>query len=107
MNKQMKSFLHDALRLLRNSVIALGIAVLFILQASAGEPFEIRLHDTEVRGTRDLEVGDYRQGIEKLERMLGHQSMAQSRRVAVLSNLCVAYTMLGDFEDKEETEKAE
>jgi tetratricopeptide (TPR) repeat protein len=94
----MQFFLSTLLPLLRGCAVALAIAVFMILQASA-ESFEIQIHETEVSGTRDLEAGNYQKALERLEKTLTSGSrMAHSKKIAVLSNLCLAYTMVGRYQ---------
>lgn len=97
MRTGIRLLVHGALPLLRQCVVAFGIAVFFILQASA-EPFEIQVHETEVSGTRALLAGDYHDAIESLEKARSRGIGAMSKKVAVLSNLCLAYTMVEEFE---------
>lgn len=65
--------------------------------ASAGDPFELILHDEDVWGARAVESGDYDKGILRLERIL-KGAVSHGTRAPVLIDLCVAYTMKKNFE---------
>ena len=75
------------------------IAVLSMPLAStlaSAESWELRTAAEEVKGTRAIEAGQLDKGIRILE---AHLSTAPNRsKGAVLTNLCLAYTLKRDFE---------
>lgn len=108
MNNEMQlNHRRSGAKLNRQSFVGLAFAAVFCLQvfcpqASASEPFEMKMHDADIYGSRDVEAGNYSQGIQKLESLLARGSMASSRKIAVLSDLCVAYTMVRELEKASE-----
>ncbi|MGI9341343.1 MAG: hypothetical protein ACR2QV_00730 [Gammaproteobacteria bacterium] len=68
----------------------------------ADGPLELVTHDSDVYGIRAVQDGDYEKGIEQLKGQLGHARMAHGKRTPVLIDLCVAYTMVRDFEAADE-----
>lgn len=78
------------------SMATLGLA------AQAGEPLEMQTHWRDVPGVRDIEAGRYERGVERLERRLATGRKSPWRRVPILIDLCVGYTMLAQYEKAEE-----
>ena len=64
----------------------------------AGEPIEVMLHEDDVSGARDIEAGNYAQGIEHLLTRLSANSRSHSARTPIIIDLCAGYTMLEDFD---------
>lgn len=65
-------------------------------------PLELIPHDSDVYGMRAVQDGDYEKGIERLKGQLRSERMAHGKRTPVLIDLCVAYTMVRDFEAADE-----
>lgn len=59
--------------------------------AFAGSAMELTTADKDIRGKRDVETGNYREGIIKLELALTRTNLA-TEKAPILVNLCVAYT---------------
>ena len=65
--------------------------------ATADTAIELRTADTEVPGAREVEAGEYRAGIAKLERALSRPNHAFGRAPALI-NLCVAFVATGELD---------
>jgi Flp pilus assembly protein TadD len=99
MNQETQLKRRSGTRLSLQSFVSLLLGMIFCLQVNAGEPFEMRMHDADINGSYDIEDGDYSQGIRKLEKILARSHGGGNlRKVAVLSDLCVAYTMIRELE---------
>lgn len=76
------------------TVIALGLGGQV---ATADTAIELRTADMEVPGAREVEAGEYRAGIAKLERALSRPNHAFGRAPALI-NLCVAFVATGELD---------
>lgn len=79
----------------------LAVAILLVLITSpvqAESRFELVTHPADVYGANDVANGEIEKGIQRLNKMLGSDRQAHSVRVPILIDLCVAYTMLKDFD---------
>ena len=65
--------------------------------AMAVEPIEIRVHAAEVDGARDIEAGNYTQGIERLLARLAKNPVSHTVRTPIIIDLCAAYTMAESY----------
>ncbi len=84
------------------NISLLASGMLFVLstgltQAIAAERLQLKTADREVRGTREIESGNYAVGIEKLETALS-QTATRQDRAPILINLCVAYVATRDLD---------
>jgi len=87
------------------AIAFVGLAITPVINAddsTGNAPFELRTHKKEVYGTRALEAGDYDRAIQRLEKALA-RSGSYSNRTPVLINLCIAYTITGDFISAEQS----
>ena len=87
----------------RLSTVTLSASLLLALSsaatvATASEPMQLRTDRTEVRGTHEVESGNYQAGIQKLQATLLRTSKAQGR-APILNNLCVAYIATQDLDN--------
>jgi Flp pilus assembly protein TadD len=64
----------------------------------AGESFEVMMHEDDVDGAREIENGQYAEGVERLLGRLGGENQPLSVRAPILIDLCAGYTLLGEFE---------
>jgi len=72
---------------------------LFTAPATAEEvAFKLQTTDRAMYGTRQVDDGEFAAGAQRLERMLSLAGSSRSLRQPALNDLCVAYTMLRDFE---------
>ena len=71
------------------------ISMNFISLTAHAESWELRTATEEVKGTRDIEAGRLDKGIRVLEANYG--TTPYRSKVAVLTNLCLAYTLKQDY----------
>ncbi len=75
---------------------------LFSTPATAEEAvFKLQTTDRAMYGTRQVDDGQFGAGADRLEHMLSLAGSSRSLRQPALNDLCVAYTMLRDFEAAE------
>jgi len=63
--------------------------------------FTLQTTDRAMYGTREVDQGRFADGAQRLERMLELAGSSRSLRQPALNELCIAYTMLRDFEAAE------
>lgn len=67
--------------------------------ATAETPaFRLQTTDRALYGSREVDQGNFAAGAARLEKMLALAGSSRSLRQPALNDLCVAYTMLRDFE---------
>ena len=82
-----------------NTIIAIILGAVLMaagLASANAESWELRTAAEEVKGTRDIKEGRIDKGIRILETHYG--STAFEKKGAVLTNLCLAYTVKRDYE---------
>ena len=63
--------------------------------------FTLQTTDRAMYGTREVDQGRFADGAQRLERMLELAGSSRSLRQPALNELCIAYTMLRDFQAAE------
>ena len=84
---------------IKRAISVLIIAVLsapLVSTPASAESWELRTAAEEVQGTRAIEAGQLDKGIRILE--ANYSATAYRSKGAVLTNLCLAYTLKRDFE---------
>lgn len=89
----------NKLTLTMSSWMLAALLLMGATAAQASEPFEIVPHEMDVYGVRFIESGEYEKSIERLKTRLGGPKQPQSIKAPVLIDLCVAHTMLRQFEE--------
>ncbi|MGI9331321.1 MAG: tetratricopeptide repeat protein [Gammaproteobacteria bacterium] len=77
---------------------ALAVVLLLVTTPTRADPFEMELHAADVYGAEEVESGDYDEAIRRLQLRLGGERQSRSHRTPVLIDLCVAHTMMGNFD---------
>lgn len=78
--------------------VALTAVMAVMTRPTWAEPFEMMVHDDDVYGADKVESGDFDEAIRRLNKRLGGEGQSNSKRTPVLIDLCVAHTMVGDYE---------
>jgi Flp pilus assembly protein TadD len=81
----------------RGLAIALGMLLASVV-VSANDTFKMQTHPKEVPGTWEIENGDYEQAVELLEIALQRARLSGKNKGPIHTNLCMAYTKLGDYD---------
>ena len=76
--------------------IAVGV-VCASLGASAGDTFKMQVHPKETPGTWEIVHGEYNRAITLLEIAAVRSKLGRDQG-PILTNLCVAYTKIGNYE---------
>lgn len=97
---------HTRNRFSPGTMIAIAVFAATAMQVANAEDdrkFQALLHETTVHGAEDVQEGRYDVGIERLSRRVENVRAPHTTRVPALIDLCVAYTMTGQFEKAAET----
>lgn len=81
------------------TTVATTLFIMAIAAAAQAESWELRTASHEVPGTREIESGNPEKAIRIS--MVNLSVIPESQKVALLTNLCIGYISIGDFEQAE------
>jgi len=84
------------------AVCAAALAMVQSVTTQAEDAFEMMVHESDVYGARDIEAGNYSQGIERLLTRQGGDRQPNRMKSSVAIDLCVAYTMADQMDNARE-----